>query len=72
MRDFIERHATGDRRLVSGRAVDFVIKNKVDQIARLLRANQGQGAHIHEDIAIAVKDDHAPLGLTQGHAKRNR
>ena len=71
-RHFIERYATGDRRLVAGRAVDFVIKNKVNQIAWLLRTDQGQCAHIHEDVAITVKDNHAPLGFTQGHAERNR
>jgi len=52
--------------------VRFIVKNDVKEIRRLIQANRGEHAELHQGSAISVDDDYWLPGESVCHTETNR
>src|SRR5216683_4016514 len=63
--------ATGDR-MAAIRLVGAVVAHEVEEIGRRRRRDSNQAAEIHEQAAVAIEHDDAPVGPPQRQPERVR
>src|SRR5215813_304007 len=68
------RKADSPRRrlLTSGRIMRFVVENDVKEIRRLIQANCGEPAQLHQGGAISIDNDNWLPGECVRHTETNR
>ena len=67
--DLGDVRGVGDGDLCTGRVVDAVVEQHVDEIPRALVSERGQRPHAHQRGAVAVEDHHALVGQAAGNAE---